>query len=119
MCPPELSLILSVILEIERFLQVAAPVVEIDLVDPVFLEVDEGNAARIARFLVLRAAFNRRAGQSGFMRSGGVLDPDMVIVGHFLGTEVLVGEFRRHELAGAVGGGNPFHPLDGRKEYPL
>ena len=53
------------------------------------------------------------------MFAGGVLKPDMVIVGHFLGTEVLVGEFGRYELAGAVRRGNTLHPLHRRQEDPL
>ena len=45
---PELALILPVILEAEGFFKVAAAVVEIDPVNAIFVEVDEGNAARIA-----------------------------------------------------------------------
>ena len=53
------------------------------------------------------------------MFAGGILEPDMVIVGHLLGAQILVREFGRYEFAGAVRRGNPLHPLDRRQENPL
>ena len=83
MRPPVAVQILLVIAEFQGLFQITAAVVEINLVNAIFGKIDIGYAARIARFLVFRAAFNGGTGQAGIMCAGRVLNPDMMVVGDF------------------------------------
>ena len=79
MGPPELALILFVILELQGFFQIAAAVVEIDLVYPILIKINEGDPLRIAGALVPRPAFDSGAGQRTVVCAGRIFKPDMRI----------------------------------------
>ena len=87
---PELALILFVILELQGFFQIAAAVVEIDLVYPILIKIDEGDPLRIAGALVPRTAFDSGAGQRTVVCAGCIFKPDMRIVGDLFGPQILI-----------------------------